>query len=72
MSVIAPGRESVLSVAVRLSRLVNPASCTMSADRNANVLVGVSSIADWNAPSAISPSPVGSIPAITWIMSWSM
>ena len=33
------------------------------------MLTGVSSIAIWKALSAISPAAVGSMPAITWVMS---
>ena len=33
-------------------------------------LASLSFIASVNAPSAISPGPVGSYPLITWFMSW--
>ena len=42
----------------------------MSEANNADLLTSLSSIAIWNALNANSPGPVGSIPAITCVMSW--
>ena len=57
----AYGRASVPAVFSTVSIPAKPASCTMSGERNANAFAGVSFMATWNPPSAISPSPVGAM-----------
>ena len=67
---VAPGRCSVEAFGMISPCLSSPASWITRLVTNCSQFASLSFIASVNAPSAISPGPVGSYPAMTWFMSW--